>query len=197
MKKTLNLITLALLISFGSAQAEEGKSKKVNTRSFSIERVISVSADKVWNIVGENYADIAKSHPKLSSSHYVENTPLSGEGCERVCNLSEKGDKFTREKIVNYNTSDYSFTAEILEAGGLPLVSNSSYMYYDVDTIDAESCRITLRMVFATDPAFLGAIAKGKFKKNIEDYALAIEHHALTGEDVDPENFKQIKLKYK
>jgi len=167
------------------------------TQSFTVERTLNVPADAVWKIVGEDFADIAKSHPKLASSHYVDGTPKAGEGCERVCNLSEDGEKYTHEKMVDYDPVNYSFKAEISHVGGLPLDASQSYMLYDVDAIDESSSRLTLHMVYLTDPAFMGGMVKGKFRKNISDYAIAIQHHALTGEDVNPDNFKDIKKKYK
>lgn len=174
-----------------------GEGEKDKTKSFQVERTINAPVADVWRVVGEEFADIAKSHPVLASSHYVEGTPMTGEGCERVCNMDETGDKYTREKIVDYRPEEHSFKAQIDEAGGLPLVPSKSYMIYDVNPIDDQSCTILFTMVYQTDPAFMGALAKGKFKKTIEDYALAIEHHVLTGEDVDPENFKSIKKQYK
>ena len=38
---------------------------------------------------------------------------------------------------------------------------------------------------------------KGKFKKLISDYFIAIEHYGKTGEAVTKENFKEIKKQYK
>lgn len=191
MKTKIRLIVLLLFATGITAFGQKDKS-----RSFVIERVIKAPAEEVWKVVGENFTDIAKSHPKLISSHYVEGTPKTGEGCERVCNLSEDGKKYTQEKIVNYNPKDYSFKAEIAHIGKLPLVASNSYMLYDVDPIDENTCVIKLKMVFQTKPAFLGALAKGKFRKTINDYSIAIEHHVLTGEDVNPDNFKEIKKKY-
>ncbi|MBD81496.1 MAG: hypothetical protein CL840_21435 [Crocinitomicaceae bacterium] len=182
------LIAFALLtVSFAMAQ---------KTQSFTITRVINTSADKVWAVVGEQYGDIAKSHPILSGSHYVEGTPMSGEGCVRVCNMNDNGSKYTKEKMVNYNPKEMSFKAQIDEVGGLPLETGISYMIYNVDPIDESSCKITLTMVYRTSPAFMGKMVKGKFKKNINNYAIAIQHHTLTGEDVNPDNFKQIKKQY-
>ena len=163
---------------------------------FTVERTINAPAAKVWKVVGEEFADIAKSHPKLKGSHYVEGSPLSGEGCTRVCSLNEDGSKYTKEKMVDYNPSEFSFKAEIKGVGGLPLDTTVSYMIYDVDPVDDTRSNISLTMVYRTNPAFMGKLAKGKFRKNIEDYAIAIEHHVLTGEDVDPDNFKKIKKQY-
>ena len=39
----------------------------------------------------------------------------------------------------------------------------------------------------------MGGLAKGKMKKTIEDYEIAVEHYVLTGEEVNQENFKEIK----
>ncbi len=188
---TKTFIASLILIANFNASAQKDK-----TKSFEVVRIIEAPASEVWRIVGEEYADIAKSHPKLASSHYVEGTPMNGEGCERVCNINEEGTKYTKEKIVDYNLSDFSFKADISHVGGLPLVADKSYMLYDIDPIDDNSCKIKFTMVYLTDPAFLGALAKGKFKKGISDYALAIEHHVLTGEDVGPDNFKEIKKQY-
>ncbi len=184
----IQLAVMAIFItSFSFAQ-------KVQT--FTVERTINASAERVWKVVGEEFADIAKSHPKLSGSHSVDGSPLTGEGCERVCSLNSDGSKYTHEKMVEYNPEAFSFKAEIYGAGGLPIDTTASYMIYDVDPIDETTCKITLTMVYRTSPAFMGSLAKGKFRKNIEDYAIAIEHYTLTGEDVNPDNFKQIKKKY-
>lgn len=189
-KKTA-LIILGLTLTTSSF-AQKDKSKQ-----FVVTRIIKAPADKVWKVVGEDFVDIAKSHPKLASSHYVEGTPTSGEGCTRVCNLDEAGKKYTQEKQVDYNPEEQSFKAEISHVGGLPLDQSKSFMLYNVDPIDENTSKLTLDMTFLTNPAFMGSMAKGKFKKNIEDYALAIEHHVLTGEDVNPDNFKEIKKLYK
>ena len=191
--KTILLAGILLLTTSTGAFAQD-ENKKV--KSFEVERVINAPAEKVWQVVGEEFTDIAKSHPLLSGSHYVEGSAKTGEGCERVCSIDEAGQKYTKEKIVNYNPSEQSFKAQISEVGGLPLIASSSYMLYNVDPIDDNSCTIKFKMVYLTDPAFMGSLAKGKFKKNIENYAIAIQHHVLTGEDVDPENFKSIKKRY-
>ncbi len=186
-----------MLISTVFGFATAGDKTEDKSRSFVIERTINAPAEKVWKVVGEEFGDIAKSHPKLASSHYVEGSPMSGEGCERVCSLNDKGSKYTKETMVDFNPYEYSFKANISEAGGLPLVPSASYMLYDVDPIDENTSKIKFTMVYLTDPAFLGGMAKGKFQKTISDYAIAVEHHVLTGEDVNPDTFKEIKKQYK
>ena len=51
-------------------------------------------------------------------------------------------------------------------------------------------------MNYRTKPAFMGGMMKGSFKKLINDYFIAIEHHVKTGEKVTKDNFKEIKKAY-
>ena len=166
------------------------------TKSFTVTRTIPASAEKVWKVVGEDYGAISNSHPLLASSEYIDGSLKGGEGVERVCYLNETKTKYTKEKQIQYNPKEYSFRAQIFAQDGLPLDAENSFMDYDVDKIDDNTSLLKFHMTFRTQPAFLGALAKGKFKKNIENYAIAIEHHVLTGENVTKENFKEIKKKY-
>jgi hypothetical protein len=51
-------------------------------------------------------------------------------------------------------------------------------------------------MQYRTKPGFMGGIMKGSFKKLINDYFIAIEHHVKTGEKVTKDNFKDIRKLY-
>ncbi|MBB6463749.1 SRPBCC family protein [Flammeovirga kamogawensis] len=183
------ILTLAITIALSTSLFAQ-------TQSFTVNRTVEVPIDSVWTIVGVNYADIAKSHPKLTASHYIKGTPMSGEGCERLCSFSSNGKKYTKERMTEYNEEEYSFKAEILAVNGLPIDTTQSYMLYNLDAVNDSTTSISLTMVYRTNPAFLGKLAKGKFKRGIEDYALSIQHYALTGEEVNPDNFKQIKKLY-
>ena len=168
--------------------------KKV--QQFTVSRVIKAPANKVWAVVGEDFGAIAKSHPGIISSEYIGGTLKGGEGTERVCNLNEKGSKYTHERQVEYNPDEYRFKAKVFHANGLPMDSKYTYAVYDVDPIDSNSSRLSFSMNYRTKPAFLGAVAKGGFKKTIAGYLLAVEHHVLTGETVNRDNFKSIKKQY-
>ena len=129
---------LSVAITLGMATQMFGQ----KIQSFTITRNIGVSIEHVWKIVGEEYADIAKAHPRLTSSHFVEGTPTTGDGCERVCNLSDDGNKYTRERIIEYNEREYGFKAEILEVGGLPIDADHSYMIYKLEKVDERGLRV-------------------------------------------------------
>ncbi len=173
------------------------KTKKA--RSFTVERVIPASVDKIWAVVGEDYGAISKSHPQVVSSSYVDGTLKSGEGAVRQCNLNEKGTKYIKETQKHYDPTNYSFTAEINHVSGLPLseAPGTNFGKYQVVKVDDNTSKLVMTLSFRTAPAFMGAMAKGKFKKTIADYLLAVHHHVVTGETVNKDNFKQIKKKYK
>ena len=166
------------------------------TQSFTVERIINAPAAAVWKVVGVNYGDVADSHPGLVASEYVGDQHEGGEGCVRICYLNEEKTKYTQEKQLNFDTTNYTFTVQISHVEKIPLDADNSTAVYKVVPVDAKSSKIIIEMNLRTNPAFMGALAKGKFRKNIEDYAIAIQHNVLTGEKVNQENFKKIKAKY-
>ncbi|MCT4622149.1 MAG: SRPBCC family protein [Schleiferiaceae bacterium] len=187
--KKLSMLTLALFSMTAWAQKK--------TVDFTVERIIAAPAEKVWAVVGENYGDVADSHPGLVSSEYVGDLDHGGEGCERVCYLNEDKTKYTQETQTHYNPEEYSFGVDISHVEKLPLDPTYSKATYKVEPVDDGSSKLVITMSLRTKPAFMGRLAKGKFRKNIEDYVLAIEHNVLTGETVSKDNFKEIKKKYK
>jgi hypothetical protein len=171
--------------------------KKKKTQHFTVTHVINAPADEVWKVVGEDYGAIANSHPKIVSSEYINGSLKAGEGAERICNFNEKGTRFLKEKQVEYNPEEYSFKNQLYQADKFPLNSDYTYAIYKVEPIDENTSRFIFDMTFRTKPAFMGWMAKGKFKKLIADYAIAIEHHVNTGEKVTKDNFRTIKRNYR
>lgn len=166
-------------------------------QSFSISRVIDSNIESVWNVVGEDFGAIANSHPKIVSSTYNQGSiTYGGEGAERICNLNESGTKYIKEKQLHFDAENHSFTVQVFHTEGIPLNPDYTKATYSVKPISSTSSEVVFEMTYRTTPAFMGWMAKGKFKKQIEDYLIAVEHHVLTGENVNKENFKQIKKKY-
>lgn len=168
--------------------------KKV--QNFTVTRVIKAPAEKVWEVVGDDFGAISKSHPAIISSAYVGGSLTGGEGAERVCYFNEKKTKSTHEKQIEFDAENYRFKAKVYEANGIPMDPEYTYAIYKVESIDASTSKLVIEMNIRTKPAFMGAIGKGKFKKTIEGYALAVDHHVITGETVNKENFKEIQKKY-
>ena len=110
------LVMFVFLFSLTTSEAiAQKKQKKI--QKFTVTKVIPHSADKVWSIVGEDYGAIAKSHPKIIASEYINGTLKAGEGAERVCYFNEKETKFLKEKMINYDPENKTFVNTVFQAG--------------------------------------------------------------------------------
>lgn len=192
LKTNLSIIILLFLSVGAFAQKTD---KKVMT--FSVDRLIDAPVTDVWKVVGEDFGAIANSHPKIVSSEYNQGHITGGENASRRCNFNEKGTKYLEEKQIEFDAENHRFKVQIYQSTGIPLNSDYSYGIYEVIPVNEKQCTLKMTMVIRTSPAFLGGIAKGQFKKDIADYLLAVEHHVLTGENINKDNFKAIKKKYK
>ena len=193
MRRTFQILALAGLTLITSSVMAQ-KQKKV--QQFKVSKVIALPADKVWEVVGEDYGKIAHSHPKIIASDYVDGTLMAGEGAQRVCYFNEKQTQFLKEKMVNYSPDRMSFTNKVYQAGKFPVDPEYTQAVYRVKDLGNGTSEFSFDMQYRTKPAFMGAMAKGKFKKLINDYFIAVEHYVKTGEEVTKENFKDIKKLY-
>lgn len=191
MKRTLKFTAMVLMAGLSFSAVSQ---KKVQT--FKVSKVLPFSAEKVWEVVGEDYGRIAYSHPKIIESDYINGTLKAGEGAERVCYFNEKQTQFLKEKMINYSPERMSFTNTVYQAGKFPVDPEYTRAIYMVKDLGNGKSELSFDMQYRTKPAFMGTMAKGKFKKLIKDYFIAIEHHVKTGEQVTKENFKQIKKLY-
>ncbi|MEO0725308.1 MAG: SRPBCC family protein [Bacteroidota bacterium] len=184
------LLFAILVSSFYHLQAQK------RVQNFTVTNIINAPADQVWAVVGEDYGAIANSHPKIISSDYINGSLAAGEGAERVCNFNESGTRYLHEKQVDYDPENYTFRNQVFQAGKFPVDPAYTFAIYRVEPIDANTSRLVFDMTYRTKPAFMGGMMKGQFRKLINDYALAIEHHVNTGETVNKENFRDIKRQY-
>lgn len=189
------LVSIGFILTLMISQTVLAQMKK--TQEFQVSSIINAPADKVWQVVGEDYGAIANSHPKIVNSEYINGSLKGGEGAERVCNFNEKGTRFLREKQLDYDPKNYTFKNQVFQAGKFPVDPEYTYAIYKVEAIDASTSRLTFNMTFRTKPAFMGGMMKGSFKKLISDYGIAVEHHVNTGEKVTKDNFRRIKKEYK
>lgn len=192
MKMTIRISLLAVCLLFLTLAAKAQKKVK----RFTVTHIIKAPADKVWNVVGEDYGAIANSHPKIVNSEYESGTLKAGEGAERICYFNEKGSRYLKEKQVNYDPENYTFKNQVYSAGKFPVNPDYTFAIYKVEKIDDYTSRFVFEMTYRTKPAFLGGMMKGNFKKLIKDYAISVEHYVKTGEPVNKKNFKSIKKQY-
>ncbi len=187
--------TLAVVaMMFFALGAEGQKQKKV--QKFKVSKIIDLPADEIWAVVGEDYGKIAYSHPKIIASDYIDGSLKAGEGAQRVCYFNEKQTQFLKEKMVNYAPERMSFTNKVYQAGKFPVDPDYTQAIYRVKDLGNGKSEFSFDMQYRTKPAIMGSMAKGKFKKLINDYFIAVEHYVKTGEPVTKENFKEIKKQY-
>lgn len=189
-------LSMVIALFFVVVAANETVAQK-KVQKFTVSKIIPHSADKVWQVVGVDYGSVAYSHPKIISSEYETGSLKAGEGAERVCYFNDKKTRLLKERMLSYDPENMTFINQVFHADKFPVDPNYTRGIYKVEPIDENSCRFVFKMEYRTKPAFMGAFAKGKFKRLIRDYAISIEHHILTGEKVTKDNFREVKKAYK
>ena len=193
MKQRLRLIAL-LAVALFATDALAQKQKKV--QQFKVSKVIDLPADRLWAVVGEDYGKIAHSHPKIISSDYVDGSLKAGEGAHRICYFNEKQTQYLKEKMVDFSPDQMTFTNKVYQAGKFPVDPEYTQAVYQIKDLGDGTSEFSFDMQYRTKPAFMGSMAKGKFKKLINDYFIAVEHYVRTGEEVTQENFKEVRKQY-
>ena len=168
---------------------------QMGVKKLLIEREIELPAETVWAIL-EDYGYVANSHPKIIKSDYLPGSSQAAEGCERVCYFNESGSRYLKEKLLNYRPEEMTYTNQVFAAGKFPVDPEYTRADYKVVPMNGDKCKLVFDMQYRTQPAFMGGMMKGKFRKLIEDYFISIEHYARTGEAVTTDNFKTIKKQY-
>ncbi len=187
--KTIICLLSFCLLSFGLYAQKKAQNFTVSTE-------IDAPAEEVWKVVGEDFGAVAKSHPQVVSSDYINGSLKGGEGAERVCNLNEEGTKYVHEKQIEYDPENYTFKAVVYHAESVPMNTDYTHAIYRVIPLTEKTSKFEIEMNYRTKPAFLGWIIKGKYKNTLSDYTLAVKHYVMTGEPVTKDNFKSIKKKY-
>jgi len=193
MKNVFLILVVGLAVSFTASS--QSMSKKYKT--FEVSRVLPFSAEKVWAAVADDYGNIANSHPKIVASNYTSGSLKGGKGAERVCYFNDKKTKMLHERITDWNPEKGYFVNRILKVGKFPVDPDNTRGTYFIKSLGPNQSQILIKMEFRTKPAFMGFMAKGQFKKLLNNYFIAVEHHLSTGENVTANNFKSIKKNYK
>lgn len=189
----MKYLTLAIIALMSTAVMAQNKKQQ----QVIAERTVQLPAEKVWRILAEDYGAIAHSHPMIIKSEYASGTVKGGQGAERMCYFNKKGTQMFHEQITKWEPEKMSFTQIIKDYKKFPIDKENTQVVYSVERINANTSKIKANLMYRTKPAFMGGMAKGKFRGMLEDYFLAIEHHIKTGEKVTVDNFKQIKKQYK
>lgn len=182
------MLVVLLITSVSFAQ------KKV--QSFTVSHTINTPIEKAWEVIGEDYGGIHKSHHKVITSSLINGSTKAELNCERVCNFNDSKTKYIKEKIVAFDPENHTMKIDIFEVNGFPIDPDYSYAIQRLEPINATSCKMVMDFHYRTKPGFLSSLAKGNFKKQLKKYAIAIEHYATTNEPVTKDNFKAIQKTY-
>ncbi|MEM8508032.1 MAG: SRPBCC family protein [Bacteroidota bacterium] len=191
-----SIFTIAILlggIAFTNAQSMEKKFRTVK-----VELKINAPAERVWEAMVEDYGEISNFSPYIYTSEYT-NGSLKGEvGATRKCNFNEKGTQWSHERIAEIDKANMVMRNVVFDGGKLPLNFDNSQAFYRVKDNGDGTSTASYEFQFRTKPSFLGAIAKGGFKKQMSGTLVGLKHYIETGERVTGSNdvYKRIKKDY-
>ncbi len=172
-------------------------SKKYKT--IKVERVINAPAERVWQAMVLDYGEISNFAPSIYASNY-ERGSLKGElGAERKCSFNKKGTRWTHERIGAIDNEQMVMRNYIIDAGKFPLDMDNSQAFYRVQDNGDGTSTASYEFQYRAKPAFMGGIMKGRFKKQLAETLMGLDHYVTTGEIVNATtgNWKAIKKKYK
>ncbi len=193
---TLILAIIALLAFSTSLSAQ---SMADDYRKMVVRRTIKAPADRVWQALVGDYGEISNFSPFIYASNY-ENGSLRGtEGAERKCMFNAKGTQWSHERIVMLDNENMRMKNLIIDAQKFPLNLDNSYAIYSVTDNGDGTSTAGYEFNFRTKPAFMGGLAKGAFKKSLNETLIGLEHYLLTDERVTggSDNAKSVLKAYK
>lgn len=191
------LLAALLVATLGNYAQAQRMSKPYKT--LIIERQIDAPANRVWEALVLDYGEISNFSPFIYASNY-ENGSLKGkEGAERRCNFNAKGTRWSHERIVDIDTEQRRMKNVIIDAQKFPLDLDNSYAIYYVSDNGDGTTTAGYEFNFRTKPAFLGSLAKGSFRKSLNETLIGLEHYLETGEHVTggSDNAKRVLKIYK
>ncbi|WP_299215730.1 SRPBCC family protein [uncultured Aquimarina sp.] len=164
-----------------------------------VEQEIDAAVDRVWEIIGTNFANIADSNPDCPYSEWADGYNKAEVGAKRIMYMTDSRDKkYFVDEIAKYDPVNHHITIEIANKKGFGTL-NIDYTWVNMDAVKISENKTLLKIRFhyLTKPKFLKGLAKGSMRKGFQKYAYGIDYHAETGEVVTEEKWKEIKHLYK
>lgn len=159
---------------------------------------IKKSAEKVWEIIGPNFLNIADWGRGISKSWNNDSVPATFEEAPaggRFCDLGKFG--IADERILHYNQAQKEITWSA-SSEKLPSFLVGLQNALKVETIDENSCRVTTNVsadLTGIRGFLLGAPIKSNFTKLLRGFVKDWKTYAETGEVSETKKREMAKFK--
>ncbi|MFT7592618.1 MAG: hypothetical protein ACI9UJ_002557, partial [bacterium] len=172
-KQVTNILSITVilmlgigLLSFNTVKENEMKEKKVKKIEFNyVTDITNVSADGLWAIVGEDFANAGKWATSIDHSTGSGNPEFSGATCsERSCDLNAKGFSAITEKLTQYDPAIKELT--YIVNNGFPGFVTKLENHWSVESVRDSTSRLKMHLTMEMKP-FVGALMGGMMKKNV------------------------------
>ncbi|MFK7921879.1 MAG: SRPBCC family protein [Bacteroidia bacterium] len=200
-KNQLVLLTTAslLLFIFGftpSSGTQLGKTIKTSTKEINLKRVqaevyINAPIEKVWKIVGENFAENSAFSVNAKKTYYLKEVDGMIGSQRRTVDYK---DKIIDVEIVEYDANDKHVKWEIFNMNVAPLKAGNSS--YTLSSDGKGGTVLVQKAAFKMKVFFMDWVAKGKFTTLFKTQLAAIKHFTETGESITPETKEDIVERY-
>ena len=157
MKRVVTL--LLITITFNSTIMAQQKEKHINR-----DLQINAPIEKVWQVIGHEYADAYKWASSLKHSEALDSASMNGSSCtERGCDIDGFG-KIT-EKMLAYSNQEHLLTYEVTD--GLPFFVIKMENTWKLYTTSEGKTNVEIRMRMQTK-GFMGWLMGGIIKRKTE-----------------------------
>ena len=127
---------------------------------------INVSAEKLWEIVGKQFAHAYEWSTAVDHSSGSGTAQFEGATCDaRSCDLNAKGFNKVDEKITNYDDEKMNLVYDVV--GGLPGFVEKATNNWTIVSVGENQSKIIMKMRFNVK-GLMGALMKGVMKRQIE-----------------------------
>ncbi len=142
--------------------------KSKNQTQFTVEREldINVSPDKLWSIIGHDFADAYIWASSVDHSTGGGNPEFDGATCsERFCDLNAKGFNKISEKLIKYSNEEMNLAYIVLE--GMPPFISYAANDWTVKPIGVHNSKLMMKAEFKLE-GIIGRFMKPMMKNKIE-----------------------------
>jgi len=165
-------------------------------KTFNFNYSLPFSAETVWQLLADDYGNVANYANGLVSSQYIKGSAYGREGAQRLCNMDVNGKTYLIERMVDVDVHKMQFTNEITEVARLPIEPFLSKTIFKLTPVTPGTCQLSIEVQMKTKPAFLVMLMGGASKKQMGDLAIGIQHYLQTKETVTKANFSKIRKLY-